>query len=323
LRIKDKIIHIFVAFLLITSKNFRDERSQTETKKIDSSLSIENQDEDSRLSVEDGRVLQTLLEKRGGGGSIGADAFSTDRNPRRPPTCKNEQYDSGLKESPGGFDAPDSDGGSDGEDNLKPWELGHKNENVDPDFNSVDYLVVDKSGRMLKIDISDLRKKAYHILTFLTDEELIELEVDVDAVRMYEKGYQWDHKKSKHENYIDKRNWEEARDQYFSDSNNMPDKALHIYAQRIIKFCTKITQKTNKDTFLYGPGSMGSGAGKQTGGTLYIDQEEGIVVYRNRNGYINVSVKLSDNQMNRLLFGDENEQGKMHLFPGLGPHSNK
>lgn len=217
-----------------------------------------------------------------------------------------------------GYGGDDSDSGDFNNDNeYNPYttdRLNHEEDNAIgfEIFKGKAFIGVDEIGTGVKVYLDELRTKAYHIRTFVTDEELAEMGVDIAKLREYENGYQYDTTKTPQENQKTEIAWKEERQSYLANPENMPQEALELYAERIINFCK---QKSKKGVFVRCEGAMGRDERPEPG-TLFIDLENRIVVFRHRNYSAKVSVKLRRSAFHRLLHGDKNGNDVLVLFPG-------
>ena len=62
---------------------------------------------------------------------------------------------------------------------------------------------VDELGKGVKVYLDQLRTKAYNICTFASDDELVQMGVDVNKLREYEDEYKYDPTKTPNENQDD------------------------------------------------------------------------------------------------------------------------
>lgn len=171
---------------------------------------------------------------------------------------------------------------------------------------------VDELGKGVKVYLDQLRTKAYNICTFASDDELVQMGVDVNKLREYADGYKYDPTKTPNENQDAQRTWEKERDSYFADPENMPQEALQLYTKRMIDFCR---QTSEKGSFVRCEGAMGRDDRPEPG-ALFIDLKKRIVVFRHRNYSTKVSVKLRKATFDRLIYDDKNGDHKLVLFPG-------
>jgi len=286
------------------------------------------------MQVEDGGVLAKIKEKdllekddiairlRCGGQDvpIRANAYGVPNN-NKPPVCSRSKHE-GRKKFPiyeglsAGYGGDDSDPGDFSEQDYNPYttdRLSHQEERLASKItNGETYLGFDENRKGVKVYLDELRTKAYHIRTLVTDEELAEMGVDVNKVREYENGYKYDITKTPQKNQEAQEAWEKERDSYFQNPENMPKEALQLYAKRMIDFCK---QKSEKGIFVKCEGAMGRDERPEPG-TLFIDLKERIVIFRHRDYSAKVSVKLSRAAFRRLIYGDENGDYKLVLFPG-------
>lgn len=156
----------------------------------------------------------TTIPLRGGGQDVPVHSNAYDvPNNNKLPVCSRNEYEGkkkftiyeGLLASYGGDDSDPKDFN---ENECNPYitdRLSHQEDNeigFKIILGHVD-MGVDELGKGVKVYLDQLRTKAYNICTFASDDELVQMGVDVNKLREYEDEYKYDPTKTPNENQDD------------------------------------------------------------------------------------------------------------------------